>query len=411
MRQSCPVPASWIRTDLRVVVFLVVLRASAAAAESASTPLTTAALGREIFLDPSLSASGRMACATCHDPARAHAQSNAIAVQSGGANLDVPGLRSVPSLRYLNSGAFLFDKDGTPTGGFDRDGRAASLLDQAERPFLAAHEMANGDAATVAAKVAAAGYADDFRKVFGEDAFDNAESALLRARFAIAAYEKSAPELHPFDSKYDYFLNGKVRLVAAELRGFALFNRKEKGDCAACHTSTRGSDGSPPPFTDFSYDNLGVPRNAQIPANADPAYFDLGLCGPDRIDLVTRRDLCGAFNVPTLRNVATRQVFFHNGLFKTLRDAVRFYVRRDTHPEEFYPRTADGTLLKFDDLPRDLQRNVNIKEAPYDRRPAQAPRLDEAEVDDLVAFLHTLTDGYDAATDTADPARNVPTTH
>ncbi len=283
-----------------------------------------------------------------------------------------------------------------------------SLLDQAERPFLAAHEMANADAAAVAAKLAAASYANDFRTLFGEDAFDDADGALLRARFAIAAYEKSAPELHPFDSKYDYFLKGTVRLAPAELRGLALFNRKDKGNCAACHTSTRGSDGSPPLFTDFSYDNLGVPRNVEIPANADPDYFDLGLCGPDRTDLIARRDLCGAFKVPTLRNVATRQVFFHNGLFRTLRDAVRFYVRRDTHPEEFYPRAADGTLLKFDDLPRELQRNVNTQEVPYDRRPGQAPRLDEGGIDDLIAFLETLTDGYDPATDTADPARNVP---
>lgn len=320
----------------------------------------------------------------------------------------MPGFRSVPSLRYLNSGAFFFDKDGTPTAGFNRDGRAASLLDQAERPFLAGHEMGNANAAAVAVKLAAARYAGDFRILFGEDAFDDADGALLRARFAIAAYEKSAPELHPFDSKYDYFLKGKVRLAPPELRGFALFNRKDKGNCAACHTSARGADGSPPLFTDFSYDNLGVPRNAEIPANAEPEYFDLGLCGPDRIDLVARRDLCGAFKVPTLRNVATRQVFFHNGLFKTLRDAVRFYVRRDTHPEEFYPRAADGTLLKFDDLPRALQRNVNTQEVPYDRRPGQAPRLDDAEIDDVIAFLGTLTDGYDPTTDTADPARNVP---
>lgn len=367
--------------------------------------LTPATLGRAIFFDPSLSASGQMSCASCHSPAHAHAQPNALAVQSGGAGLDLPGFRSVPSLRYLNSGAFFFDKDGTPTGGFNRDGRAASLLEQAERPFLAAHELANGDAAGVATKLQAATYADDFRRLFGVDAFDDAEGALLRARFALAAYEQSAPELHPFDSKYDQFLKGRVRLAPAELRGLALFNRKDKGNCAACHTSTRGRDGAPPLFTDFSYDNLGVPRNAEIPANAEPDYFDLGLC--ERSDLAARRELCGAFKVPTLRNVATRQVFFHNGLFKTLRDAVRFYVRRDTHPEEFYPRADDGTLLKFDDLPAELRGNVNTQEVPYDRRPGQAPRLDDAEIDDLVAFLHTLTDGYDPVTDRADPARSL----
>jgi cytochrome c peroxidase len=382
----------------------------AAAITAQQDGLTPATLGRKIFLDPSLSASGRMSCATCHDPAHAHAQTNAAAVQSGGANLDVPGFRSVPSLRYLSSSAFFFDKEGAPTAGFNRDGRAASLLGQAERPFLAAHEMANGDAAAVVAKLRVATYAEDFRTLFGTDVFDDVDGAFLRARFAVEAFEKSAAELHPFDSKYDYFLRGKLMLAPAELRGFALFNRPDKGNCAGCHPSVRGSDGSPPLFTDYTYDNLGLPRNADIPANADAAYFDLGLCGPDRVDLVTRTDLCGAFKVPTLRNVATRQVFFHNGLFRTLRDAVRFYVRRDTHPDEFYPRDANGVVRKFDDLPLAMHRNVNTEEVPYDRRPGQAPRLDDAEIDDLIAFIDTLTDGYDPATNTADPARNVQST-
>lgn len=371
-------------------------------ADAAPTP---ASLGRKIFFDPSLSASGRMACSTCHDPAHAHAQTNDLAVQFGGPLLDQPGTRSVPSLRYLNPFGFFFDSEGTPTGGFDRDGRAMSLLDQAERPFLSANEMANGDASTFAAKLALAEYADELKQVFGADMFDDADGAFFRARFAVEAFERTDPELHRFDSKYDAFLSGKVMLSPAEFRGLALFNRADKGNCQGCHPSARGSDGSPPLFTDYTYDNLGLPRNADIPANADPAYFDLGLCGPVRTDLAGRTDLCGAFKVPTLRNVATRQAFFHNGLFKTLRDALRFYVRRDTNPEEFYPRDENGVVQKFDDLPLAMHRNVNTGEVPYDRHPGQAPRLDDAEIDDVIAFLGTLTDGYDPATDTADPSR------
>jgi cytochrome c peroxidase len=392
----------------RLAFAILALALSSVPAHADNGDLAAAALGREIFLDPGLSASGQMSCATCHDPAYAHAQSNALPIQAGGALLDVPGFRSVPSLRYLNRTAFFFDKEGTPTAGFNRDGRATSLLEQAARPFLAPHEMANMDASALAAKVAVAPYADRFRALFGDGAFDDAEGVFLRVRFAIAAFEQSAPELHPFDAKYDAFLAGKLMLAPAELRGLALFNNPRKGNCNGCHSSQRGADGSSPLFTDYTYDSLGVPRNSEIPANADAAYFDLGLCGPDRVDLAGRRDLCGAFKVPTLRNVATRQVFFHNGLFKNLRDAIRFYVRRDTHPEEFYPRGADGALRKFDDLLPELARNVNTSEVPYDRRPGQAPRLDDAEIDDLVAFLGTLTDGYDAATDTADPARNLP---
>ena len=380
----------------------VALGGIAMSASAADTP-TAASLGRQIFFDPSLSASGQMACSSCHDPAHAHAQANDLSVQLGGPNLDQPGTRSVPSLRYLNNFPFSFLSDGTPNGGFNRDGRSRSLLEQAERPLLSANEMANGDAATFVAKLALATYAGAFRQVFGNDVFDDADAAFLAARFAIEAYEKSEPEFHRFDSKYDYFLAGKLMLAPSELRGLALFNRPDKGNCQACHPSVRAADGSAPLFTDYTYDNLGVPRNAEIPANLDPGYFDLGLCGPFRTDLEERRDLCGAFKVPTLRNVATREVFFHNGLFKSLRDALRFYVRRDTNPEEFYPAVA-GVVQKFDDLPSELHRNVNTEEVPYERHPGQAPRLDDDEIDDVIAFLDTLTDGYDPATDTADPA-------
>jgi cytochrome c peroxidase len=160
-------------------------------------------------------------------------------------------------------------------------------------------------------------------------------------------------------------------------------------------------------FTDYTYDNLGVPRNPDIPANADPGYFDLGLCGPDRTDLAYRQDLCGQFKVPTLRNVATRKVIFHNGYFHTLREAIEFYVQRDTNPEKWYPLGADGSVEKFNDVPALLARNVNLSEVPYNRPLGGTPALSTAEIDDVLAFLNTLTDGYDPATDSADPARDV----
>jgi cytochrome c peroxidase len=384
--------------------------ASITLAQAASTTpqVTPAALGKAFFFDPSLSVSGKMSCATCHDPAHAHAQNNVLSVQFGGAFLDVPGFRAVPSLRYLNLGiAFHFARDGTPIGGFNRDGRANSLLEQAERPLLASHEMANGTPAETVARLANAGYADEFRRVFGNSVFDDIDGAFFRMQFALEKYEATDPGFHPFDSKYDYFLAGKVGLSAQELRGFSLFNRPDKGKCLGCHPSTRGSDGSPPVFTDYTYDNLGLPRNTAIAANADPSYYDLGLCGPFRIDLAEHTDLCGAFKVPTLRNVATRQVFFHNGSFMTLTDAIRFYVRRDTNPEQFYALDANGVAQKFNDLPAEFHKNVNTSEVPYDRHPGETPRLNEDEIADLVAFLQTLTDGYDALSNSADPARSL----
>ncbi len=307
----------------------------------------------------------------------------------------MPGFRNSPSLRYLQRNpAFFFDKEGTPTGGFNRDGSAGSPDEQARRPFVAPHEMANASTAEVVAKVARAAYADEFRRVFGAGIFDTPDAAFDRIVFAIAQFEREERQFAPFDSKYDLFLAGRVQLTGRELQGLALFRRQEKGNCAACHPSGRGADGSPPLFTDFTYDNIGVPRNVDIPANADPTYFDLGLCGPFREDLARRRDLCGAFKVPTLRNVAVTAPYFHNGKFKTLREAVSFYVRRDTHPEEWYPADAAGNVRKFDDLPPDLVRNVNVIEGPYNRRPGQAPALTPAEIDLVVEFLNTLTDGY-----------------
>ena len=363
----------------------------------ATVTLSAAAqLGARIFSDQSLSASGKQSCASCHDPVNAHGPVNDLSAQLGGPNGDVQGFRAAPSLRYLNQNpAFFFDKEGTPTGGFNRDGRAQSLAEQAERPFLAAHEMANASKQDVIERLKKAPYAEQFRAQFGAAIMDNAEQAFSRLTFALQAFEQEDPSFHPFDSKYDLFLAGKVQLADAELRGLALFNNPDKGNCIGCHSSARGSDGAPPLFTDFTFDNLGVPRNMKLEANQNPDYFDLGLCGPDRTDLVDGHpELCGAFKVPTLRNVATRKSFFHNGAFSNLTDVVGFYVRRDTNPEEWYPAGAAGTIQKFNDLPPQYRGNVNTTEVPYNRKPGMAPALSPGEIDDVVKFLGTLTDGY-----------------
>jgi cytochrome c peroxidase len=315
--------------------------------------------------------------------------------RQGDAALLTPGFRNPPSLRYLSfTTAFQFNTDGTPTGGFNRDGMADTLQAQAERPFLAEHEMANATPAEVIDKLRKASYAQEFVDVFGAGAFDDPALAFERVRQALERYQREDPDFRRFDSKYDLFLAGLVALSDRELQGLTLFNAPAKGNCAACHPSERGNDGSPPLFTDFTYDNIGVPRNPAIAANADPAYFDLGLCGPFRNDLAARIDLCGAFKVPALRNVVITAPYFHNGRFATLKEAVGFYVRRDTNPEQWYPRTAGGSVLKFDDLPPQYHGNVNVSEAPYDRLPGQLPALTEEEIDLVVEFLGTLTDGY-----------------
>ena len=182
-------------------------------------------------------------------------------------------------------------------------------------------------------------------------------------------------------------------------------------------------------FTDFSFDNLGVPRNELIPANDAAAapgytpvdstdgvqsYYDLGICGPLREQTVDLFSLCGQFKVPTLRNIALTAPYFHNGRFTSLKDAIGFYVRRDTNPEEWYPTAADGSVTKFDDLPAiyggqfvvqagvvgsdaGYLGNVNTLEIPYDRHIGDTPALSASDIDDVIAFLCTLTDGYDPA--------------
>lgn len=368
--------------------------ADAAAGQPGSAALSVqASLGQKIFNDASLSASGRQSCASCHGADNAHAPANDLAVQLGGPLLDRQGRRQAPSIEYLGlNTAFTVAADGTPTGGFFWDGRADSLQAQAGQPFTTDFEMANTDVADVVAKLARASYAADFQAVFGADIFTRPDDAMQRVQLALAQFQKEDSGFRRFSSKYDEFLRGRTALTDQEMRGLALFNSPTRGNCIACHPSGKAADGSFPLFTDFTYDNLGVPRNPAIARNADPAYHDLGLC--ERPELAARTDLCGAFKVPSLRNVALRHRFFHNGRFDNLKDAVTFYVQRDTHPEKWYPVNPDGTVDKFDDLPAAYRGNVNTAEVPYDRRPGDTPALSDAEVDDVIAFLKTLTDGY-----------------
>jgi cytochrome c peroxidase len=379
---------------------------TALAAPAPADPAALAALGRELFFDPSLSASGRMACATCHDPRHAYGPANARAVQLGGAQLSLPGRRAAPSLRYVLIHTPLWAKqyqasavervtetDSAPVGGFTWDGRFDTLRAQSASPLLTDFEMGNASVAWLSARVHRAAYADRLRALFGAQVFDDPPRLLAAVLQALERFELDDPSFRPYSSRYDAWLDNKASLSAAELRGLQLFNDPHKGNCNACHTSSLGADGSHPLFTDFTYAALGVPRNPEIPANADAGYFDLGLCGPLRTDLGKEQRWCGMFKTPSLRNAAARSVFFHNGRVHTLRDAVRFYAERDTHPERWYPGTAqrDG-VLKFDDLPAALRGNVNRREVPLQLRPGDAPLLTDADIDDLVAFIATLTD-------------------
>ncbi|KWR76641.1 cytochrome-c peroxidase [Cupriavidus sp. IDO] len=363
------------------------------------------ALGKALFFDQTLSASGKLSCASCHSPDHAYGPPNDLSVQLGGADMRRTGVRAAPSLRYeQNVPPFtehFHENDGNdsedqgPTGGHNWDGRASSTHEQARIPLLSAHEMANQDPAAVVARVRAGHHAQTFREVFGPDILDRDDAAFQAVLMVLEVFQETPAEFYPYTSKYDAVLRGKAKLSPQEARGLQLFNDPAKGNCAACHPGTISADGVFPAFSDFGFIALGVPRNRKLAGNGDPAFFDQGLCGPDRTDLSKQEAYCGLFRTPSLRNVATRKAFFHNGVFHSLEEVMHFYAERDTRPGKWYPRKPDGGVDKFDDLPERYRGNVNM-EPPFGGRPGGRAALTEGEIRDVIAFLKTLTDGYRA---------------
>jgi cytochrome c peroxidase len=181
--------------------------------------------------------------------------------------------------------------------------------------------------------------------------------------------------------------------------GMNLFMDPLRGNCASCHTMNPNSKNPQDSlFTDFAHYAEGVPRNMQIPANANPSKFDLGLCGPDRSrpalganvpPNVSIEKFCGTFKMPSLRNVADRQACMHNGFFKKLRDVVSFYATRNADPKRWY-----GPAGIANDVPAAYLPNIINDRVPFNRPASAGPALSEAEIDDVVAFLTTLSDGY-----------------
>lgn len=381
----------------RIFASLLLLFAAGAEVQGAPPPLTPLQqLGRSMFFDPALSASGKMACSSCHDPKYAYGPRPGHAIAMGGPHLDRAGARAIPSLRYLRDipqfqEQYRFaDGDLGPIGGLMWDGRAANLQEQAKLPLLAANEMANASAEQVGRRLARASYASQFATLFGKEVLQDPLKTFAAGMRALEAFQQVPQEFYPYSSRYDAYLRGDIDLTEQEERGAALFKDPAKGNCASCHLGI-SRDGIPPPFTDFDFVNVGVPRNPRLPANADPKYFDLGLCGPDRHDLAAKHDLCGFFRSPSVRNTAIRDAYFHNGVFSTLRQVLDFYNERDLHPEKFYSRNPDGSVHQYDDLPRGYPDDID-HDPPLDRKPGAAPALTDADIDDIIAFLKTLTD-------------------
>ena len=362
------------------------------------------ALGQQIFTDGNLSEPRGTPCAACHQADRGfagnHGGRDGVAVGTMPGSI---GSRNAMTNSYLGlipaPLSFVTTNGETEAvGGLFWDGRADSAELQALGPLLNPLEMNNPDRQSVVNKIAASRYAAQFKQAFGANIFSDTDAAFTSIGVAIAAFERA--RLQPFSSKYDAMVRGQAVFSPAEKNGMALFMDPAKANCAGCHlmnpTSGRPEDSA---FSEFTYYATGIPRNPAIPKNADPAFFDLGLCGPGRTPPslpasvaagVTIDNFCGKFRMPTLRNVAERPAFMHNGFFKNLPDVVRFYSTRNSNPQGWYGQAVSN------DLPTQYLGNIEVTKAPFNRPASAGPALTEPEIADIVAFLRTLSDGYQA---------------
>ena len=336
------------------------------------------ALGDQLYHAKSLSGNGEMACATCHDTAHAMIDSR-VNTYSIGTSQSTDGLklgdRNAPTAAYaMFSPRFHFDSgEELFIGGQFLDGREADLKGQAKGPFLNPAEMQMPDEAAVVSKVESNSTLNpQLKTIYGEDIFNDTIKAYDAIADSIALFEMS-PVFAPFDSKYDLYLAGEEKLSALELEGLALFDGKAQ--CTACHPAL-GENGEHPLFTDFSYDNLGVPANREL----HQKRADLGQENPVDLGLgktVSDPSLNGAFKVSTLRNIAVTGPYMHNGLFKDLKTVVHFYNTRDV------PGATDLNGKAWE--PSEVPETVNHVELGN-------LKLTDHEEDAIVAFLETLTD-------------------
>jgi cytochrome c peroxidase len=400
------------------VAFLLTTSQKIAAAEPNLTAKEQ--LGKFIFFDEKLSLNGNQSCATCHAPESGWTGPDSATNQGGavyeGSISAAFGDRKPPSSAYTTQSPVLHfvieKKEALFIGGNFWDGRATGerlgnpAVEQAQGPFLNTKEQALPDAASVVTKVCSSVYSGQFKQVWAElskppctgDTVEDYD----RIAFSIAAYEASS-EVNAFTSKYDYYLKGEVELTKLEKVGLNMF--KGKGKCAACHVVS----GPGSLFTDFTFDNLGIPQNPANPAGVAPAFVDQGLGG----FLATRSDYqqyaaanLGKHKVPTLRNVDLRpssnfvKAYGHNGYFKSLEGIVHFYNTRDVKYRCPNPLTSEKDALMQSCWPApEVAANVNTRELGN----LHLTYIQEAAI---VAFLKTLSDGfnpdayvYDAAAD------------
>jgi len=360
-------------------------------------------LGKLIFFDQSLSIRNNQSCASCHAPnvgwtGPIPGINKAGSVYFGSVRTRF-GNRKPPTVAYAGYSLPLYydSEEEMWVGGMFWDGRATGwtlgdpLAEQAQGPFLNPLEQGLPAASYVVDRVCASKYADLFKSFCGEEKCDDVPAAYECIARSIAAYERSS-EVSQFSSKYDAYLAGQATLTEQEALGLELFEG-DKAKCAACHV--------PPLFTDFTYDNLGVPRNPQNPFYFEPEWNPEGLLWVDKglggflksIGESYESEL-GKQKVPTLRNVDKRpgrgfvKAYSHNGYFKSLKGIVNFYNTRDVKPPCNNPFTTEKDAMAQGCWPEaEVIYNVNTDELGN-------LGLTPEEEDAIVAFMATLSDGF-----------------
>ncbi|AAM06284.1 TPA: cytochrome-c peroxidase [Methanosarcina acetivorans] len=362
-------------TTLISILFLTALAVTASAEEVQLSQKEE--LGKLLFFDESLSMPRGQSCASCHDPDFGFTDPDQDIPVSQGVIPILFGNRNAPSAAYATYSpnfSYTYDDSGQIIyyGGQFWDGRADNLTEQAKGPLLNPLEMHNPNKRTVVMSIRRSDYADLFEEVYGPCSLNNVDVAFDYAADAIAVYE-SSEEVNTFSSRYDEYLEGEYTLSDEEKLGLELFNGKAL--CSGCHISS----GSEPIFTDFTYDNLGVPKNPDNPFYSIPrvynplrsAYVDLGLGGSGRTEITDPEGEEGKMKVPTLRNIGKTAPYTHNGYFTNLEDIVHFYNTRDV-ASEGWPEP-------------EVAANVNTEEMGD-------LGLNDSEERAIVAFLLTLDD-------------------
>jgi len=278
------------------------------------------ALGQKLFFDGRLSADGTVACATCHDPARAFTDGRPTSVGIQGRT----GQRNSPTV--LNA---LYNKTQF------WDGRATTLEDQAALPIVNSIEMGHPSMDAAVAKIAGIEeYKQAFQKVFGRPVNG---TDLVRA---IASYERT---LVSYDSPFDHFIAGdKNAIDDSARRGWELFNTKAL--CNKCHALT-DTKRDATNFIDNDFHNIGIGiirhdvvalalKAEKLIASGDSEAIDRAAIGTDLSALgrflITKKEAdTASFKTPNLRNVLVTGPYFHDGSQETLWDVMDHYNKGD----------------------------------------------------------------------------------